>query len=179
MLLPRLGRRRRAMNSPATVHAIASWRCCCRTPTAICCTPALETIDLDIRDILEAPNAPEFPRLFVESGLVSVVGAAGRGHHRIEIGMVGCTEGMTGLSMVPGDIRFAGRDPGASLGLGAADLLPARSLRRDAGRQPKKKRSFRQPAALLRQRLHGAGQPDGTRPTGAACSTSGSPAGCW
>jgi CRP-like cAMP-binding protein len=68
-------------------------------------TPNLETIDLDIRDILEAPNVPIAHVYFVESGLVSVVGAAPP-NHRIEIGMVGY-EGMTGLSIVLGGDRSA------------------------------------------------------------------------
>jgi CRP-like cAMP-binding protein len=63
-------------------------------------TPALETVDLDVRHILEAPNDPISHVYFVESGLVSVVGAAPP-NHRIEIGMVGY-EGMTGLSIVLG-----------------------------------------------------------------------------
>ena len=68
-------------------------------------TANLETIDLDLRDILEAPNAPISHVYFVESGLVSVVGATAP-NHRIEIGMVGY-EGMTGLSVVLGGDRSA------------------------------------------------------------------------
>jgi CRP-like cAMP-binding protein len=68
-------------------------------------TPALETVDLVVRHVLEAPNDPISHVYFVESGLVSVVGAAAP-NHRIEIGMVGY-EGMTGLSIVLGDDRSA------------------------------------------------------------------------
>jgi CRP-like cAMP-binding protein len=66
-------------------------------------TPALEAVDLDLRDVLEAPNHPISHVYFVESGLVSVVGAAAP-NHRIEVGMVGY-EGMTGLSVVLGGDR--------------------------------------------------------------------------
>jgi CRP-like cAMP-binding protein len=55
---------------------------------------SLETIDLDVRQILEAPGDAISHAYFVESGLVSVVGTAPPGH-RIEIGMVGY-EGMSG-----------------------------------------------------------------------------------
>jgi CRP-like cAMP-binding protein len=68
-------------------------------------TPALETVDLDVRLILEAPNDPISHVYFVESGLVSIVGTAAP-EHRIEIGMVGY-EGMTGLSIVLGGDRSA------------------------------------------------------------------------
>jgi CRP-like cAMP-binding protein len=68
-------------------------------------TPALETVDLDVRDVLEVPNDPISHVYFVVSGLVSIVGTAAP-NHRIEIGMVGY-EGMTGLSIVLGGDRSA------------------------------------------------------------------------
>ena len=68
-------------------------------------TPALETIALDVRHVLEVPNDPISHVYFVESGLVSIVGTAAP-DHRIEIGMVGY-EGMTGLSIVLGGDRSA------------------------------------------------------------------------
>jgi CRP-like cAMP-binding protein len=68
-------------------------------------TPALETVDLDVRHVLEVPNDPISHVYFVESGLVSIVGTAAPSH-RIEIGMVGY-EGMTGLSIVLGADRSA------------------------------------------------------------------------
>ena len=93
---------------------------------------------------------------FVESGLVSVVGAAARRDHRIEIGMVGFTEGMTGLSVVLGGDRSTNETLVQSAG-SALRISTGRSLREmlDTSREP-----HRQPAAL-RQRVHGAGQPDG------------------
>lgn len=66
-------------------------------------TPALETVALDLRQVLEAPNEPISHAYFLESGLVSIVGTAPPAH-RIEIGMVG-SEGMTGLSIVLGGDR--------------------------------------------------------------------------
>ena len=63
----------------------------------------LETIELDVRQILETPGEVISHVYFVESGLVSVVGTAPEGH-RIEIGMVGC-EGMSGVGIVLGDDR--------------------------------------------------------------------------
>ena len=68
-------------------------------------TPALETIELDARQVLEAPSDPISHVYFVESGLVSVVGTTVP-DHRIEVGMVGY-EGMTGLCIVLGDDRSA------------------------------------------------------------------------
>ena len=87
--------------------------------------PALETIDLDVRHILEVPNDPISHVYFVESGLVSVVGAAAL-NHRIEIGMVGY-EGMTGLSVVLGDDCSANETLVQSAG--SAMRLSAKSLR--------------------------------------------------
>jgi CRP-like cAMP-binding protein len=88
-------------------------------------TPALETIDLDVRHILEAPKDPISHVYFVESGLVSVVGATAP-NHRIEIGMVGY-EGMTGLSIVLGDDRSANETLVQSSG--AALRISTESLR--------------------------------------------------
>jgi CRP-like cAMP-binding protein len=67
--------------------------------------PCLEEIELDARQILEAPRDPISHVYFVESGLISVVGTT-RPDHRIEVGMVGY-EGMTGLGIVLGDDRSA------------------------------------------------------------------------
>ena len=78
---------------------------------------------------------------FVESGLVSVVGAAAP-NHRIEIGMVGY-EGMTGLSIVLGGDRSTNETLVQSAG--SALRISTRVGARDAGRQPK---PHRQPAAL-------------------------------
>jgi CRP-like cAMP-binding protein len=67
--------------------------------------PSLEVIDLDARQVLEAPSDPVRHVYFVESGLISVVGTT-EPDHRIEVGMVGY-EGMTGLCIVLGDDRSA------------------------------------------------------------------------
>lgn len=67
--------------------------------------PCLEEIELDARQVLEAPRDPISHVYFVESGLISVVGTT-RPDHRIEVGMVGY-EGMTGLGIVLGDDRSA------------------------------------------------------------------------
>jgi CRP-like cAMP-binding protein len=67
--------------------------------------PCLEVAGLDARQILETPRDPISHVYFVESGLVSVVGAT-EPDHRIEVGMVGY-EGMTGLGIVLGDDRSA------------------------------------------------------------------------
>lgn len=63
--------------------------------------PFLEGIELDVHQILEAPGDPISHVYFVQSGLISVLGAT-RPDHRIEVGMVGY-EGMTGLDVVLGD----------------------------------------------------------------------------
>ena len=63
--------------------------------------PFLEVVNLDARQILDAPRGPISHVYFVESGLVSVVGMASP-DRRIEVGMVGY-EGMTGLDVVLGD----------------------------------------------------------------------------
>ncbi len=67
--------------------------------------PFLEAIELEARQIIEAPRAPINHVYFVESGLISVVGTT-MPDHRIEVGMVGY-EGMTGLSVVLGDSQSA------------------------------------------------------------------------
>jgi len=65
----------------------------------------LETVGLEARQILEAPGI-EIPYVyFVESGLVSVVGAS-HPNHRIEVAMVGF-EGMSGAAVVLGADRSA------------------------------------------------------------------------
>ena len=88
-------------------------------------TPALETIGLDARQILEAPRDPIAYVYFVESGLVSVVGTT-EPDHRIEVGMVGY-EGMTGLGIVLGDDRSANETVVQSAG--SAMRLSTKSLR--------------------------------------------------
>jgi CRP-like cAMP-binding protein len=91
--------------------------------------PALETIELDARQVLEAPSDPISHVYFVESGLVSVVGTTVP-DHRIEVGMVGY-EGMTGLCVVLGDDRSANETVVQSSG--SAMRLPTRALREMMG----------------------------------------------
>ena len=62
--------------------------------------PLLEDVELRSRQTLDAPRSPITHVYFVQTGLISVVGAAGR-DRRIEVGMVGC-EGMTGPDAVLG-----------------------------------------------------------------------------
>ncbi len=88
-------------------------------------TPSLEVIELDVRQIMEAPSDPISYVYFVESGLVSVVGTT-RPDHRIEVGMVGY-EGMTGLCIVLGDDRSANETVVQSSG--SAMRLPTEALR--------------------------------------------------
>jgi CRP-like cAMP-binding protein len=87
--------------------------------------PRLEVIELDPRQILEAPSDPIGHVYFVESGLVSVVGTT-QPDHRIEVGMVGY-EGMTGLCIVLGDDRSANETVVQSAG--SAMRLPTEALR--------------------------------------------------
>ncbi len=87
--------------------------------------PRLEVIELDARQILEAPSDPVGHVYFVESGLVSVVGTT-LPDHRIEVGMVGY-EGMTGLCIVLGDDRSANETVVQSSG--SAMRLPTETLR--------------------------------------------------
>jgi CRP-like cAMP-binding protein len=88
-------------------------------------SPRLEVIELDARQILEAPSDPVRHVYFVESGLISVVGTT-RPDHRIEVGMVGY-EGMTGLCIVLGDDRSANETVVQSPG--SAMRLPTEALR--------------------------------------------------
>jgi CRP-like cAMP-binding protein len=87
-------------------------------------TPALEAVEIDVRQILEAPGEPIAHVYFVESGLVSVVGETSKGH-RIEVGMIG-SEGMTGLAVVLADGRS--RNQTIVQSAGSAMRLSARSL---------------------------------------------------
>jgi CRP-like cAMP-binding protein len=89
-------------------------------------TPGLEVIALDARLILETPGNPIDHVYFVESGLVSVVGAS-QPDHRIEVGMVGY-EGMTGLALVLGDDRSVNETMVQSAG--SAMRLSGKALRK-------------------------------------------------
>lgn len=62
--------------------------------------PAFEPMQLDVGRVLYAPGQPVRHVYFVESGLVSIVGA-NKGRRRMEVGMVGF-EGMTSLETVLG-----------------------------------------------------------------------------
>ena len=89
--------------------------------------PSLERVDLEARQVLEAPGQTITDIYFIESGLISVVGTT-HPDHRIEVGMVG-HEGMTGLSVVLGDDHAANetlvQSAGSALRIGAADLRKA------------------------------------------------------
>ena len=63
--------------------------------------PFLEVVELDARRILDAPGEPISHVYFVESGLISIVGATSP-DRRIEVGMVGY-EGVTGVDALLGD----------------------------------------------------------------------------
>lgn len=65
--------------------------------------PHLESIALDIRRVLEAPNRPVRHVYFIQRGIASVVAGSGD-DKQLEVGLVGC-EGMTGLTVVLGDDR--------------------------------------------------------------------------
>ena len=131
-------------------------------------TPALETVDLDVRQILETPNEPISHVYFVESGLVSVVGAAPP-NHRIEIGMVGY-EGMTGLSIVLGGDRSANetlvQSPGSALRISTESLRGTGASRASP------------PACCAMSASSWSRAARRRSPTGAAGSMNGSPAGC-
>lgn len=63
----------------------------------------LEEVAIESRQVLEAPGTPIPFAYFVETGLVSIVGAIGP-NQNIEVGMIGF-EGMTGTPVVLGDDR--------------------------------------------------------------------------
>jgi CRP-like cAMP-binding protein len=67
--------------------------------------PHLETVGLDVHQVLEAPGDLISHVYFIESGLVSIVGIA-KPNHRIEVGMIGY-EGVTGFGVVLGNNRSA------------------------------------------------------------------------
>ena len=92
--------------------------------------PALEPMQLDVGRVLYAPGQPIRHVYFVESGLVSIVGA-NKGRRRMEVGMVGF-EGMTSLETVLGGGVAAHEALVQSAG--SALRLPSATLR-DATRQ--------------------------------------------
>lgn len=91
--------------------------------------PSVEMVDLEARQVLEAPNDPIQHIYFVESGLVSIV-ATTQPNHRIEVAMVGY-EGMTGLGIVLGDDRSANETLVQSAG--SARRIPSDALRKVMG----------------------------------------------
>ena len=94
--------------------------------------PALEPVQLAVGRVLYPPAQPVRHVYFVESGLVSIVGA-NKGRRRMEIGMVGF-EGMTSLETVLGGGIAAHealvQSPGSALRLSSADLRHAAAQRR-------------------------------------------------
>src|SRR4029453_4786760 len=89
--------------------------------------PTLEPVQLDVVRVLYAPGQPVRHVYFVESGLVSIVGA-NKGRRRMEVGMVGF-EGMTSLETVLGGDVAAHealvQSPGSALRLSSAALRDA------------------------------------------------------
>ena len=89
--------------------------------------PALESVQLDVGRVLYAPGQPVRHVYFVETGLVSIVGA-NKGRRRMEVGMVGF-EGMTSLETVLGGGLAAHealvQSPGSALRLPSAALRDA------------------------------------------------------
>jgi len=72
---------------------------------AVLLRPELEAVRLDVGQVLYVPGQPIRHVYFVESGLVSIVGAS-KGRRRMEVGMVGY-EGMTAVETVLGSDRAA------------------------------------------------------------------------
>jgi CRP-like cAMP-binding protein len=97
--------------------------------------PSLETVPLQTRQILEAPNESIAHIYFVESGLVSIV-ATSKPHHSIEVAMIG-HEGMTGLAVLLGDDRSANellvQSAGTALRMSTPALLQAIARSRSLG----------------------------------------------
>ena len=89
--------------------------------------PALEPVELDVGRVLYAAGQPVRHVHFVESGLVSIVGA-NKDRRRMEVGMVGF-EGMTGLETVLGGglavHEALVQSPGSALRLSSANLRDA------------------------------------------------------
>ena len=64
--------------------------------------PDLETVALELRQVLEVANTPITHSCFIERGLASVI--AGDKRKRLEVGLIGF-EGMTGIAVVLGNDR--------------------------------------------------------------------------
>lgn len=92
--------------------------------------PSLEPVQLDIGRVLCSPGRPIRHLYFVESGLVSIVGA-NKARRRMEVGMVGF-EGMTSVELVLGSDLSAHeamvQSPGYAVRLGAGALREALML---------------------------------------------------
>jgi CRP-like cAMP-binding protein len=85
-------------------------------------------VNLEARQVLEAPNDPIQHIYFVEAAWSRL--SAHQPDHRIEVGMVGY-EGMTGLGVVLGDDRSANATLVQSAG--SALRIPSQSLRKSMG----------------------------------------------
>jgi hypothetical protein len=114
---------------------------------------SFEEVQLDLHQVVEAPDEPISHVYFVEAGMVSVVAEA-LPNHRIEVGMVGYG-GVTGSCIVLGDDRSPNRSFVQSAG-------SAMCISTDSFRGLMEPDPFRH-AVALRQRIHGAGQPDRAR----------------
>ena len=89
--------------------------------------PALEPVQLDVGGVLHAPGQPVRHAYFIESGLISIVGA-NKNRRRMEVGMVGF-EGMTSLETVLGGSvavhEALVQSAGTAFRLSSANLLSA------------------------------------------------------
>ena len=65
--------------------------------------PQLQSVQLEKRRVLEAPDKTVDYVYFPETAIASVVAVCGR-EERIEVGLIGC-EGMSGLTVLMGDRR--------------------------------------------------------------------------
>ena len=63
----------------------------------------LQSVQLEKRRVLEAPNKTVDYVYFPETAIASVVAVCGR-EERIEVGLIGC-EGVSGLTVLMGDRR--------------------------------------------------------------------------
>ena len=66
--------------------------------------PDLDSVSLELRQVLETANEPINHNYFIDHGIASIVAGNGNHRRRIEVGLVGF-EGMTGVAVVLGNDR--------------------------------------------------------------------------
>ena len=66
--------------------------------------PDLDSVSLELRQVLETANEPITHNYFIDHGIASIVAGNGNHRRRIEVGLVGF-EGMTGVAVVLGNDR--------------------------------------------------------------------------